>query len=91
MKRTLIALGLAATLTAGAAGMAAAQSNTATMDVGLTMLELAVGNEFAKIGMTDVDLMALSLSQLSEIKAIFGDNELTNSEKQERARAVINR
>lgn len=91
MKRTLIALGLALSLGAGAAGGALAQSNTATMDVGLTMLELAVGNEFAKIGMTDVDLMALSLSQLSEIKAIFGDNDLTNSEKQERARAVINR
>lgn len=91
MKRTLIALGLALSLGTGAAGIAAAQSNTATMDVGLSMLELAVGNEFARIGMTDVDLQSLTLSQLSEIKAILGDNELTNTEKQERARAVVER
>lgn len=91
MTRTLTALGLALSLGIGAAGVASAQSNTATMDVGLSMLELAVGSEFAKIGMTDVDLQSLSLSQLSEIKAILGDNELTNTEKAERARAVVNR
>jgi len=91
MKRTLIALGLAAILGTGAAGVASAQSNTATMDVGLSMLELAVGSEFARVGMTDVDLQSLTLSQLSEIKAIFQDNELTNTEKAERAQAVIDR
>jgi hypothetical protein len=91
MKRTFIALALALSLGTGAAGVASAQSNTATMDVGLTMLELAVGNEFSRIGMTDVDLQALTLNQLSEIKAILGDNDLTNTEKQERARAVVER
>lgn len=91
MKRSLIALGLALSLGAGAASVASAQNTTATMDVGLSMLELAVGSEFAKIGMTDVDLMSLTLHQLSEIKAILGDNDYTNNEKADRARAVVNR
>jgi len=89
MKRSLTALALAATLSAGGAGIAAAQSTTATMDVGLTMLELAVGNEFRKLGMSDVDLQSLSLHQLSQIKAIFEDRDYTNTERAEQVRKII--
>lgn len=89
MKRSLLALGLAASLATGGAGIATAQSTTATMDVGLTMLELAVGNEFRKLGMADVDLQALTLHQLSQIKAIFEDRDYTNAERADQVRRLL--
>lgn len=89
MKRSLLALGLAAALATGSAGIATAQSTTTTMDVGLTMLELAVGNEFHKLGMADVDLQALTLHQLSQIKAIFEDPDYTNAERADEVRRLL--
>jgi hypothetical protein len=74
MKKTLLALGLAASLSAGAAGIASAQNTGMTMDMGLSMIELSVGNEFSRLGLGDVDVMSLTLEQVSELRNILNDS-----------------
>jgi hypothetical protein len=80
MKKTLTALAVAASLAGGAAF-----AQEAEMDQSLSMLEVAAQRELAKVGITDVDVMTLTLSQLAEIKAITGS---TDSNGEDMARAV---
>lgn len=89
MKRSLIALGLAVTLATVGAGAAGAQSTTATMDIGLTMVELAAGNALRKLGLADVDLRALTLHELAQIRSVFADRDHTATERAEQVRRII--
>lgn len=86
-KKTLAAAAVALTLISGAAF---AQSTAATMDVGLSMLELAVSREFTKLGI-DVDPMSLSLNQLATIKAVVGSSDYNENEKAQQVKAIIAR
>lgn len=87
MQNILAALAVAASLTAGAA---AAQSESATMDVGLSMIELAASREFTKLGI-DIDPMSLSLNQLAQIKSVIGSSDYTVNEKKQQVEAIIAR
>jgi hypothetical protein len=78
-----------ATLATGGAGIASAQSNTATMDVGLTMLERAVGNKLRKFGMAHVEIQPLTLHERSQIKAVFEDRDYSNTARAEQVRRII--
>lgn len=82
MKRLISAAVIATFLSSGAV---LAQSDSVSMDESLSMLELAAARELSKIGVTDVDVMTLTLSQLAEIKAITG---ATDSNGNDMARAV---
>lgn len=83
MKRTLAAAGLAAALLGGPA---AAQDSLGAMDMGLSMVELSVSRELTQLGMGDVDVSTLTLSQLAGIRLVLGDRSMTND--QERAEQV---
>ncbi len=75
MTRTLTAITLAAGLAFGAVGTtASAQTQTSalgTMEMGLSMLELSVARELNRIGINDVDVTELSLSQISQLQQVL--------------------
>ncbi len=89
MKRTFTALALVATLMSGAAF--AQGDNAAMMDEGLSMLELAVTNELARLGIQDADAMSLSLSQLAEIRAVVSGSGYNENEKKQQIETIMNR
>lgn len=83
MKRTIAAL----TLFASAAAMAVPAS---AMEQELSMLEAAVNNSLAGVGVQDVDVMALTVSQLAIIKHVLNSDD-SNSDKARRINAIISR
>jgi len=85
MKNTLSAIAIALTLSSGAAY---AQNDPATMDVGLSMLELATAREFSKLGI-DVDPMTLSLNQLATIKSVLESSDYNSNDKASQVKAII--
>lgn len=85
MKTMLSAVAIALTLSSGAAF---AQNDPATMDVGLSMLELATAREFSKLGI-DVNPMTLSLNQLAAIKGVLGASDYSESDKASQVKAII--
>ena len=85
MKNTLSAIAVALTLSSGAAY---AQNDPATMDVGLSMLELATARQFTLLGI-DVDPMTLNLNQLATIKAVLGSSDYNVSDKASQVKAII--
>lgn len=89
MKKTLLALGLAASLTAGAAGIAAAQDTGMAMDLGLSMIELSVGNEFSRLGLNDVDVMSLTLDQVAQLRNILNDSSNNAGDRAQLIRTVL--
>ncbi len=89
MLKNLKALGLAVALTAGGAGVAAAQDTAATMDAGLSMVELSVGKELNRLGITDIDVMSLTLEQVAQLRAILGDRSLNATDRSEAVRDAI--
>jgi len=60
------------------------------MEQELSMLELAVNNALIGVGVQDVDVMSLSISQLAIIQNILAADESDN-EKARRIEAVISR
>jgi hypothetical protein len=88
MKRILIAATLAAGLMSG---VAFAQDDAADMNTGLSMLELAVGNQFTKLGIEGVDPMSLSLSQLAEIKNVVGNSERNSADMKQQVEQILSR
>lgn len=88
MKKIVLASLLATGLIAGTAQ---AQNNVATMDVGLSMLELSVMNEFTKMGITDVDPMSLTLSQLAEIRSVVSTSGRNPAEKRQQIETILRR
>jgi hypothetical protein len=87
MKRILSASAVVFALSGGAVF---AQSETATMDVGLSMIELAVSKQFSQLGI-DTDPMSLSLNQLATIKGVLESSEYNQNEKAAQVKAVIAR
>jgi hypothetical protein len=85
MKRMIAAFALASALGASAAW---AQSDM-SMDEALSMLEIAAQRELTAIGVTDVDPMALSLSQLAQIRSIMGSSEYNENEKAGQIRRIV--
>jgi hypothetical protein len=91
MKKTFLALGLATALSVGAAGVASAQNTGMTMDMGLSMIELSVGNEFSRLGLGDVDVMSLTLEQVSELRNILNDSSNNDGDRTQMIRRVLDR
>ncbi len=83
-------LAASAVLFALSGGALYAQDDTATMDVGLSMLELAVSKQFSQLGI-DTDPMSLSLNQLANIKGVLGSSEFNKNEKTAAIKAAIAR
>lgn len=83
MKRTFAAITVLASAVAFTAPAIA-------MEQELTMLELAVNNALIGVGVQDVDVMSLSISQLAIIQNILAADESDN-EKARRIEAVISR
>lgn len=83
----LVAAGLAASLV-GSPAMAQT-SAVGTMEMGLSMLELAAQRELRRLGMPDVDVTTLSLGQLSSIRLILGSDNLDENAQRQQVRAVL--
>ena len=83
MKRTIAAM----TLLASAAAFTAP---AVAMEQELTMLELAVGNALEGVGVRDVDVMSLTVSQLAIIKNVLSSDDSVN-DKARRIEAIISR
>ena len=83
MKRTFAAMTILASATAFAAPSFA-------MEQELTMLELAVGNALEQVGVRDVDVMSLTVSQLAIIKNVLASDD-SNNDKARRIEAIISR
>jgi hypothetical protein len=81
----LSAIVLAASL---GSGSAFAQDSSMTIDMGLSMLELAASKEFATLGIT-VDPMTLSLNQLAGIKTVLASSDYNRTEKTEQIEAIV--
>ncbi|MBA3324852.1 MAG: hypothetical protein H0T41_06155 [Rhodobacteraceae bacterium] len=86
MKKFLVAVALATALSAGAAS---AQSDTAEMTEGLTMLETGAAKELTKIRITDVDVMDLSLSQLAQIKSVLESSDYNVNEMKNQVMSIV--
>ena len=91
MKKTLLSFGLAAALSAGAAGIASAQDTGMTMDLGLSMIELSVGNEFSRLGLGDVDVMSLTLDQVVQLRNILNDSSNHDGDRTQMIRTVLDK
>ena len=78
-------LGIMAVVMAASTGAALAQ----TMDEGLSMLEVAAKRELTEIGLTDVDVMTLTLNQLALITTITGSSDYGVNEKAQQVQAII--
>ena len=86
MKKFFVAVALATALSAGAAS---AQSDTAEMTEGLTMLETGAAKELTKIGITDADVMDLSLSQLAQIKSVLESSDYNVNEMKNQVMSIV--
>jgi len=82
MKRTITALALAAALSAPGAW---AQD----MGEALSMLEIAAKRELVAIGLSDVDPMSLSLSQLAQIRSVMGASDYNENEKALQIKQIV--
>lgn len=91
MVKTLTGLMAAAGLAASLLGAPATAQTSAmgTMEMGLSMLELAAQRELRRIGMPHVDVTSLSLGQLSNIRLILGNDNLNSSEQKQQVEAVL--
>ncbi len=88
MNKFLAAVAVAAALSSGAAW---AQAEVEQMTEGLSMLESAVATQFTMLGITDVDPMSLSLSQLAQIKSVLGSSEENVNDMKRQVEAIIAR
>jgi hypothetical protein len=86
MKATFTALALGASLLGGAAS---AQNASMTMEVALSMLELAAQRELQQYGYGDTDVMTLTLSQLAGIKAVTSSNDYGRAERERQIRVIL--
>ncbi|MEM8788369.1 MAG: hypothetical protein AAGE76_08905 [Pseudomonadota bacterium] len=83
MKRTLAAVAVLASA-------AAFTTPAVAMDQELTMLELAVNNALERIGVLDVDVAALSISQIALINNVLNSDDSQN-EKARRVEVIVAR
>ncbi len=69
---------------------AAATVPAVAMEQELNMLELAAESALNSVGLRDVDIASLTVSQLATIQGIINDDE-SDLEKKRRIQAVISR
>jgi hypothetical protein len=86
MKSTIAALAVAASLFGGAAS---AQNASMTMEVALSMLELAAERELRQYGYDETDVMALTLSQLAGIKAVTSNGDFDEGERKAQIGVIL--
>ncbi len=86
MKATITALALAASLFGG---NAQAQDMSTTMEVGLSMLELAAQHELQHYGFGDQDVMGLTLSQIASINAVATSSDYSDNERKQHIGVVL--
>ncbi len=87
MKSPLAAIVLAAT-TMTAAPVVAQDSGMA-MEMSLSMLELAAQRELQQLGLEDVDVMSLTLSQLSRIRLATSQDDMDQSGQAAQVRNIV--
>jgi hypothetical protein len=86
MKATITALTLAASLLGG---NVQAQDMSMTMEVGLSMIELAAQRELQDYGFGDQDVMGLTLTQIASIKAVTSSNDYSDSERKQQIGVIL--
>ncbi len=59
------------------------------MGEGLSMLEIAAERHLAQIGVTDVDVMGLTLNQLAQIKSVSEQSSYTTNERASQIRTIV--
>lgn len=85
MKRLIAATALVTAVTASALW---AQSEP-SMGESLSMLEISAQRELTAIGITDVDPMSLSLSQLAQIHSVMGTSSSSGNDKAQQIRQIV--
>lgn len=65
-----------------------AQTET-SMAESLSMLELAAQRELTQIGVTDVDVMSLSLNQLAQIRSVMGSSDYSENDKTSQIKQIV--
>ena len=91
MKATITALALTASLLGGnvQAQDMSAQDMSMTMEVGLSMLELAAQHELQHYGFGDQDVMGLTLTQIASIKAVTTSSDYSDSERKQHIGVIL--
>lgn len=85
MKRLIAAVAVATALS----GSALWAQDDAEMGEALSMLEVSAKNELTKRGITDVDPMSLSLSQLAQIRSVMGSSDNSDSDKASQIKQIV--
>lgn len=87
MKSPLAAIVLAAT--AMTAAPVVAQDSGMAMEMSLSMLELSAERELRQLGLEDVDVMSLTLSQLSRIRLATSQDDMDQSGQAAQVRNIV--
>lgn len=85
MKTLLTAITLASSLLAAPAFA----QDTMSMDEGLTMLEQLASKELTQNGITDVDVMGLSLNQIAQIHSVSISADVKENEKAQQLKQIV--
>jgi hypothetical protein len=92
MKSAFKILALTAALAAGAAALPAqAQDAARDMDFAITMLESTVQRGLNQLGIGDVDVMALSLNQLNQIRLVLNEDGMESGQRVAHVQNIIRR
>jgi hypothetical protein len=89
MKTTLAAVALAASLLAGNANAQDLSLANRTIDVGLSMLELAADQALKKYGFSDQDVMDLTLTQIAAIKGVTSSGDYSENERKQHIGVIL--
>lgn len=87
MKRLVAATAFVTAISTSALWAQAAPS----MGESLSMLEISAKRELRAIGITDVDPMSLSLSQLAQIHSAMAAGDTSGNDKAQRIRQIVSR
>ena len=89
MKSPLAAIALAAAAMATAPAPVVAQDSGMAMEMSLSMLELSAERELRHLGLDDVDVMSLTLSQLSRIRLATSQDDMDQSGQAAQVRSIV--
>jgi hypothetical protein len=89
MKTTIATIALAASLLGGSAQAQDLSLANRTMDVGLSMLELAADAALKKYGFADRDVMDLTLTQIAAIKGVTSSNDYGDNERRQQIGVIL--
>lgn len=85
MKKLIAAIAVATAVSSSALWAQAEPS----MDEALSMLEISAKRELTAIGLSDVDPMSLSLSQLAQIRSVMGSSDNSESDKASQIKQIV--